>query len=88
MQHNNNVRMFIQATPSLYKNKGLQEWIIWDVKSNIPSSAENFKFQTDTRDSVSEILRSLNKSSLVGFNNIPPKLPLLGAAIISGPLFA
>ena len=51
---------------------------IQSIKSNIPSSAENFKFERTTRDSVSEIRRTLNKCSSVGFDNIPPKLVSLG----------
>ena len=47
---------------------------IQSIKSNNPPSAEKFKFQRATKYSVSENLRTLNKRSSVGFDNIPPKL--------------
>ena len=59
---------------------------IQSIKYNIPPSAEKFKFQSATRDSVSEILRTLNKSSSVGFVKVLQKLISLGVEIISRPL--
>ena len=56
------------------------------IKSSAPKGNETFRFQHATANDEVKIIKTLDKNTSIGIDDVPPKLIILASHVISGPL--